>query len=59
MTIEKRYNRRQVCELFGCHPSTLHRNVVKGLFPPPEKVLGRPSWRESVIVKYLESRKNK
>lgn len=59
MTIEKRYNRRQVAEILGCHVRTLDRNVIEGKFPPPEKVLGRPSWRESVIVKYLESRKNK
>lgn len=59
MTFEKRYNPKKVAELLGCHRATLYRNIARGEFPPPEKILGRPTWRESVIVKYLESRKNK
>ena len=57
MTIEKRYNRKQVAKMLGCHPSTLDRNVSKGNFPAPEQFLGRPMWRESVVRAYLESKK--
>lgn len=57
MTVEKRYTRKQVAEMLGCHPITLDRNVIKGKFPAPEKILGRPTWRESVLKKYFESRK--
>lgn len=59
MIVEKRFNRSQVAKILGCHPSTLDRNVGKGNFPLPERHLGRPLWRESVIAGYLESRKNK
>ena len=59
MIVEKRFNRSQVAKKLGCHPSTLDRNVRNGNFPPPERFLGRLLWRESVVVEYLESRKNK
>jgi predicted DNA-binding transcriptional regulator AlpA len=59
MTFEKRYSRKQVSEMLGCHPITLDRHVRKGEFPPPEKILGRPTWRESVLVKYFNERKMK
>lgn len=54
--MEKRYTKRELCKELQVSLSTLERHVKGGSFPAPEKIFGRPTWRESVVEKFLKAR---
>lgn len=48
--------RREVCQFFGqINPSTLYRQIKKGLLPPPVKVGGSSRWLREECEAALQS----
>lgn len=45
----------QVCEATRLGKTTVYGMMEKGLFPKPQKNLGKNLWRESAIISWLDA----
>nr|DAY72085.1 MAG TPA: helix-turn-helix domain protein [Caudoviricetes sp.]DAZ83781.1 MAG TPA: helix-turn-helix domain protein [Caudoviricetes sp.] len=52
-------SKKQVAALLKVDVKTIYNHVVKGTFPPPAIVLGRPRWKYSDVEAYLNGQFSK